>query len=235
MPRPPTRPQRAPRSRPSAAGSYGLPFFAREPREVLGVVRKPPDYAGALLGRQRAVELDDEPPEVFVPGLVREDERLGAPPLGLVERLGKPVAEVRRRAVRPERRDHLLLPSPPVLEAQGDVALVGERKALDARLLVRRQIAGEVAEAVEHAMRLRPPAPFLVRGEELLFELPVVLGELALERRDLIGGERSEHRRRVLGRLGREPAVARAHAGETPGDVLRGDAAGGALARAAHQ
>jgi len=66
-------------------------------------------------------------------------------------------------------------------------------------------------------------------------KLPVVLGELALKHRNLIGCQRREHRRRVFGRLGGEPAVTRAHAGEPPGDVLRGDAAGGALARAAHQ
>ena len=56
-----------------------------------------------------------------------------------------------------------------------------------------------------------------------------------LEGRELRGRERREHRCGVFSRFCREPAVAQAHVGDAPSDVLRGDAFGGALARAAQQ
>jgi hypothetical protein len=115
------------------------------------------------------------------------------------------------------------------------VILVGEHEQVDARLLVDGEVACEIAEALEHPLGLGAPPLGIVGLEKILLELPVVVGELAFESRDLLGIERGEDRSGVLRRLGGELAVARAHVVEPPGDVVRGDAAGGALARAAHQ
>ncbi len=134
-----------------------------------------------------------------------------------------------------ERRDAIALPALPFLEAQHDVALMIEREAFDAGLLVRRQIPGKIAKALEHALQLTAPSLLVVRRKEFLRVFFVVFGELALERRELRGCERGEHGRGVLGRFRREPAVAQAHVGEPPGDVLRRDAPGRALTGAAQQ
>src|SRR5690349_1361830 len=223
---------RAPQRPTPSAPSYGLLFSAGEGGEVLGVARKTPDHPGALFGGERPVELHDEPPQVLVPAPVLADELLVPPQLRLLEGLGESPAELRSAATAHQRRHGLLLPAPPVLEAQENVALVGEREALDARLLARRQPAREIAKVTEHPLRLSPPALRVVRGEELPGVFLVVLGELALERGKLRARQRHEHRRRVLGRLRREPAIARPHVREAPRDVLRGDAPGRPGARA---
>src|SRR3981189_1057473 len=110
----------------------------------------------------------------------------------------------------------IALPALPVLEAQGDVALVGEREAPDARLLVRSELAGKVAKAFEHALQLLAAALPVIGGEELLRVFFVVFGELALERRELRRRERREHRCRVFRRLRGERAVTDAHGGQAP-------------------
>src|SRR6267143_1017084 len=216
-----------------AAGSRGLLSSSGENREILGVVGKAPDHLRALLRRERPVEVHDKLPQVLVPALVLANELLGAARLRPGKHLGEAPAELLRLVLLPERRDQIALPALPVLETQRDVALVGKREALDAGLLLRAQLARKIAKALEHALQLTTPSLLVVGREEFLREFFVVLGELAFERRELRGGERRENRCRVLGRFRREPAVAQAHVGEPPGDVLRRDALGRALTGAA--
>src|SRR5690242_2210471 len=116
---------RGPRRPRFSATSYGLLFFAGEGGEVLGVARKTLDHPGALFGGERPVEIHYEPPQVLVPALVLANELLGPPQLRLLEGPGEIPAELLRAVLLRQRRHGLVLPAPPVLEAQEDVALVG--------------------------------------------------------------------------------------------------------------
>src|SRR5712691_8690921 len=170
---------------PRAAGSRGLLSFSGENGEVLGVVGKAPDHLRALLRGERPVEIHDELSQILVPALVLSDELLGAARLRPLEHLGKAPAELLRLVLLLERRDAIALPALPFLEAQHDVALMIEGEAFDAGLLVRRQIPGKIAKALEHALQLTAPSLLVLRRKEFLREFCVVFGELALERREL--------------------------------------------------